>query len=260
MKIKYLLSKDIRSKPFNDLIRRSFPNFLKESNPEIIVVSGGDGSLLHAIQKYNKYKAPFLGRAAGTLNFLMNKFPNDQRILELIQNDAIELKFLETKSIKVTLQKFLGKKKVLGYAINDVLVGSDIMGYHHFKIDSADQSFEDFEVKGSGICISTDLGSTGYNFNLGGPVLPLGSGFWSIQGIVANRRIDDILKHQKITIEYLSSKPNTQVFLDGIIKNGVLEQNDKIILSVGETVKLAFIDDSDFARRRIEITSRYRKS
>lgn len=260
MKIKYIKSKDPRSYDFNLLVQNKFSQLLIENNPDLIIISGGDGSILHAIQKYGHIGAPFLGRAAGTLNFLMNKFGNDEETLNNLLNNLIDLKILETQSIDVSIKKKNGKRILSGFAVNEVIIGSDVMGYHNFIIDSEDKSFEDFEVKGSGLCVSTDLGSTGYNFNLGGPVIPLGSGFWSIQGIVANRMINDLLKHQKISIKCVSSKPHTQVFLDGIRNGLYIEKDDVINLSVGNTTKIAFIDDTDFAKRRIDITSRYRKS
>lgn len=74
------------------------------------------------------------------------------------------------------------------------------------------------EIKGSGICLSTDLGSTGYNFNLGGAILPLGSNLWSVLRIVCNRYLEDILSSNEITIRCNSKKSSFSVYLDGIDK------------------------------------------
>jgi NAD kinase len=73
MKIKYRISNDKRCKEINDLIQKEFPQMLKEKNPDLILVSGGDGAILHAIQEYNHFKVPFFGYGTGTLNFLMNE-------------------------------------------------------------------------------------------------------------------------------------------------------------------------------------------
>lgn len=43
-----------------------------EDNPDIVVVSGGDVAMLHAIRVFGKLKIPFLCVNAGHVGFLMN--------------------------------------------------------------------------------------------------------------------------------------------------------------------------------------------
>ncbi len=262
MKIKYRISKDKRCKEINDLIQIEFPHILKEKKPDLILVSGGDGAILHAIQEYNHHKVPFLGYGTGTLNFLMNGMNLDQlkKLLLKLEKNEISLKYIETTKINVSLQKkSTGKIIKIGQAVNEVVLGSKLMGYHSFIINSNDGSFNNFEIKGSGICLSTDLGSTGYNFNLGGAVLPLGSDLWSLLGIVCNRYLEDILNTDKITIENTSKRPGLSVFLDGIKQRNQISYGDNIIIKKGDVVKLAFYNQKKFFEKRIDISSRYRK-
>lgn len=258
MRVRYIPTKDPRGKEINKLIKTNFPKLIKEKNPEILLICGGDGALLHAIQDHNTLQLPFFGYANGTLNFLMNKIDDPIKIIEKILKDKVKLDFLETTSIKVSLKK--GKKeKFQGYAVNEVILGTYIMGYHHFQLSSADKSFDNFEIKGSGICICTDLGSTGYNFSLGGSVLPIGSNLWSVNGIVCNRFLEDIIKMQDLEIRLTENSRPANLFLDGVQKNIQLNKNTSVVLSKGEIIKIGFIDKEDFFSRRLEITSRYRK-
>lgn len=262
MKVKYRLSKDKRAQSVNDFIQKEFPHMLKGKNPDLILVSGGDGAILHAIQEYNHHKVPFLGYGTGTLNFLMNdmNFDKLRKFLIKLEKNEITLKTIETTKIKVSLQRKSAKKAIkIGQAVNEVVLGSKLMGYHSFSINSNDGSFNNFEIKGSGICLSTDLGSTGYNFNLGGAILPLGSDLWSLLGIVCNRYLEDILNTDKITIENTSKRPGLSVFLDGIKQKNTINIGDKIIIQKGDTVKLAFYNQKKFFEKRIDISSRYRK-
>ena len=259
MRIKYILSKDTRSESFSNLIKEKYPEFLTEKDPEVILVSGGDGAFLHAVQKFNSPGVSFLGRAAGTLNFFMNKFSDDEEFLKLLLQQKLDLRHLSTNGIRVEIRK-KGKENIeVGNAINEIVIGADIMGYYNFSISSEDSSFNKFKVKGTGICISTDMGSTGYNFNLGGVIVPLGSGFWSLRGIATNRYINDILKIQEIEISCLSLGTKPWIFIDGIRSKVKIEQDDKIVLTKGENIEIIFLEDSDFAKKRIEIMSRYRK-
>jgi NAD+ kinase len=258
MRIKYIPSKDPRCININNLVSEKFPQLLKEKKPELLLIAGGDGALLHAIQDYNKLKLPFFGYANGTLNFLMNKIDNLEKTVELLLKNKIKLDFLETTSIKVTIKK--GKKqKFLGYAVNEVILGTYIMGYHHFLLSSQDGSFDNFEIKGSGVCICTDLGSTGYNFSLGGSVLPISSNLWSINGIVCNRFLQDIINSQNFEIKLSENSRPANIFLDGVQKKIEINKNTSILLSKGEVIKIGFLDKDDFFNKRLEITSRYRK-
>lgn len=250
MKIKYVQNDDQRSEGFNKLIKESYTEFIKEDNPDLILVSGGDGSLLHAIQNYNHFQAPFLGRSAGTLNFLMNKFSDDRRIINDLINKRLSLNYIKTRGIKVSIENQDRDKQTLGTAVNDVVFGSSIMGYHSFKLNSKDFSFRNFKLKGTGICISTELGSTAYNFNLGGPVLPLGSNLWTVVGVATNRYLNDILKSQEMVIECIND--SFFVFIDGIKTQKQLEKGDKIILNQGSQAKIAFFDKSGFLKKRVE--------
>ena len=49
----------------------------------IIIVIGGDGFMLSALKKYNKYQKPFYGINAGSYGFLMNKFSTKNTIKNL---------------------------------------------------------------------------------------------------------------------------------------------------------------------------------
>lgn len=258
MKIKYILTKDPRGESINDLIENHFPQLIKEENPKLILVTGGDGSLLHAIQDYNSLQVPFFGNASGTLNFLMNKIDDLKETIQLLIDDKLKLDYLETTSIKVSI-KTSKKETFLGYAVNEVILGTSIMGYHHYILNSGDNSFDNFEIKGSGISICTDLGSTGYNFSLGGSILPIGSNLWSVNGIVCNRFLEDIINIQKFEIKLSETSRPSDLFLDGVKKDLQLKSGTSIILERGEIIKIGFLDKEDFFKRRLEISSRYRK-
>jgi NAD kinase len=261
MRIKYVVSEDFRSEEFNKLINLKFPQFLNEKEPELILVSGGDGALLHAIQNYNHYQVPFIGRAAGTLNFLMNTFNKnkEEKLLNELLKNKQNLHIIDTNSIKVQVLDKAGKNHFLGQGVNEVVLGSNIMSYHHFSVTSQDHAFEDFDLKGSGICVSTDLGSTGYNFNLGAPVLPLASDLWVVSGVVCNRYLNDILNTQKLQIKIISNRVPCYTFLDGIKKEFELKAEDKVILEEGNKIKIAFLEKDEFITKRVDITSRFRK-
>lgn len=248
MRIKYIKNSDPRVNEFNSLIENKFPNIITEKKPEIYLVGGGDGAMLHAIHKTIDTGIPYIGKALGTFNFLMNSITNDIQIIEDILNDRIELEIFKTFAIDT---QFNGEK--LGEAVNDVILGDKLTGYHTFTISTEDRDFEDFTIKGSGICISTPIGSTAFNFNNNGRILPLNSNLLSITGVVCNRYLNDIFPAQNIKIKSNGAK----IYLTNV-ESKVLNEGDELILTRGSDISIAFLNKEDFLRKRRNITHRYR--
>lgn len=259
MKVKYVLSPDIRVRDFNDLIKKKHSSLIEETDPDVILVMGGDGAMLHAIQSHIHYDKPFLGIASGTLNFLMNEIQDKESFLDELLNDSLSFSTYEMRSIKVSIvseNKGICFRKL---AVNEVVVGDNIMNYHHFSLSSEREEFEDFVVKGSGVCVSTTLGSTAFNFNNGGSVLPLEVDLWNLTDIVCNYNLNDILIPQRLEITLLSDRAMSNVYVDGIDSNVRLSDTDKVILSPGIRIRIAFLDKSRFIQKRNSLANRSRK-
>jgi NAD kinase len=249
MKVYFESSPDPRVREFNELVGREFPNFLTETSPEVILVAGGDGALHHATKQFASFSGVYFGKAMGTLNFLMNEIEDDRAVLHGLANDTLRLHAIATATIDVHLNGTL-----LGSAANDLVLGDSVNGYHTFTLSTNDESFDNFTLKGTGVCLSTPLGSTGYNFNNGGVILPLESNMWSLTGIVCNKRINDILKAQTTSIWASGG----DLFLDGI-NAGALANQDTVTLSPGKPIKIGFLDRQHFMSKRIELAHRMRK-
>ncbi len=249
MKIKYVPSKDPRVSKFNRFIETNYPEMINADNFDIILVAGGDGAMHHTIHDYAHLNKVFFGKALGTFNFLMNAFENDKEIIDSILSDKTRIYTINTHSISVYLDG-----KYLGEAVNDVIVGGGLNDYLAFSISSKDKSFEHFNAKGLGLCISTDIGSTAFNFNNGGSILPLQCGLWSVTGVVCNRHINDIISSQPIEIK----SDGAEIFLSGIYK-GTLKKDSTLTISKGKLIKLGFLKKLTFQQKRFDLANRYRR-
>ncbi|MDP6144098.1 MAG: NAD(+)/NADH kinase, partial [Candidatus Marinimicrobia bacterium] len=65
------------------------------SNSNLIIVIGGDGFMLEALKKYNKYKKPFYGINSGNYGFFMNKFSTKHTIKNLSKGRLVSISPLE---------------------------------------------------------------------------------------------------------------------------------------------------------------------
>lgn len=248
MRIKYISNADPRVQIFDELVREKFPHLLNESNPELYLVAGGDGAMLHAIQKTIEEDAKYLGKALGTVNFLMNLIKDDSRFLDDLISDRLRPYYFETYSIDAYLN---GKK--IGEAVNDVILGDKINDYITYEISSEEGDFQNMVVKGGGICISTAIGSTAFNFNNGGRIIPLNSCLLSITGIVCNRYLNDIIPFQELRIQANKGK----IFLSNVY-SGDFSGKNELILKKGTKIKIGFLNKEEFLERRIKYSHRYR--
>jgi len=234
-------------------VKKNFPQWLIETNPEIIIVAGGDGSMLHAIQKYSYMKAPFFGIGAGTLNFLMKSVePKD--FIKYIKNISLDnLEKIKTRRVKV---KVLNKKNKVVFkkeAINDIIIGNKVNDYHHIfiKEDGSEKNF-----KGMGLIISTPLGSTAMSFNNDVPIIPsLEMPMITISSIVSERKksFKKFSKSKKDISIKVESRTTCKILIDGSADQYKLKDGDKIIISNGNQVEMLFEDINEFEIKRASI-------
>lgn len=131
---------------------------------ELVLVLGGDGTLLHAAKALAPRHLPVLGINLGNLGFLTYG--------EIGSMDAV-LKRLVQEEYTLERRDLLaaGTGQVhIGYAMNDVVIARS--GYSrliHLQVFVDDELVSDYSS--DGVIISTPTGSTGYSMSAGGPLV-----------------------------------------------------------------------------------------
>jgi NAD+ kinase len=253
MKIRAVVNRsDERQDAYIRFLEKSFPEMMNEVEPDMYFVIGGDGAMLHAHKDFGSIQKPFFGKGLGTLNFIMNNFGSDFRIIEGLLNDTIKPTFIKTPKIEVHTKLQNGETFVY-QAINDVIIGGDISDWNAFELTSKDGSFEDYQFNGTGICTSTPLGSSAFNMNNGGKLIPIDSNLWSMTNIVSNRKIDELMKPQKVKIKIESLRSSPTLFVDGVSITG-LDNGDVVTLrKCVEKFEIAFLDPKEFFAKRMKL-------
>ncbi len=150
----------------------NFPEFVQKDTDktiDIIIVFGGDGTILRAKEFAIKYNAPILGVNTGNLGFLSEITPEELErfIKSLIQN---KYKIQSRMLLKVLVKR---EKKTIysdGLALNDVVIYRGITPkLMDISIYSNKRSV--VETRCDGLIISTPTGSTAYSLSAGGPIL-----------------------------------------------------------------------------------------
>lgn len=139
---------------------------------EVIVVLGGDGSMLQMLHKVLdnpefKNKKIF-GLNRGSIGFLMNKYTT-QNLEERINNAFCEV----ISPLKMTTVNNSGEK-ISVLAVNEVSVFRQSHQAAKVRI-YVDGKMRMKQLICDGVMLATPAGSTAYNFSAQGPILPLES-------------------------------------------------------------------------------------
>lgn len=141
---------------------------------DLLVVLGGDGTLLHGASLVPDGRVPVLGINLGTLGFLVPFAPVDARAtLEA----ALAGRLAVEERLRLSVRLFragAGEGEVTDrLALNDAVISQGAMARLvelHATLDGQRIAF----YKADGLIVSTPTGSTAYNLAAGGPILTPG--------------------------------------------------------------------------------------
>jgi NAD+ kinase len=135
---------------------------------DLVIVVGGDGSLLGAARSLAKYHVPVLGVNRGRLGFLTDISPNrlEQQIAQVLAGDYET----DTRFLLGTRIRRDNKTIATGASLNDVVLhpGKSVKMIE-FEL-YVDNEFV-YSQRSDGIIIATPTGSTAYALSGGGPIL-----------------------------------------------------------------------------------------
>lgn len=135
---------------------------------DLIIVVGGDGSLLAAARTLSRYDVPVLGVNRGRLGFLTDVSPDE---IELRVGEVLDGKYhIEKRFLLDAVVKRNGEPVGAGDALNDVVVNSGTSA----KMIEFDLYIEGefvYRQRSDGLIVSTPTGSTAYSLSGGGPIM-----------------------------------------------------------------------------------------
>lgn len=213
---------------------------------DVIVVVGGDGTMLHAIHNYHILGLPFLGIDRGTMGFNLNPADTKEELFYILGNyeEHMVLKLHLVSAIMILKDGSLRQH----LAFNDVYAKSDkiING----RVVSPGECGFDYYFRADGIIIATPQGSTAYSRAAGGKVIPLEDEFLAVTTICPQSRpIQTVTKMDHVFLS-LNSRSDISVHVDSLAIDKVA---DVIVGPSKKTVKLVFTERSNYRLRRFHI-------
>jgi len=159
----YLATLSVKAEILSNQVKgTSLPDKIKDK--DLIVVAGGDGTILSVARKLGFPKIPFVGINLGRVGFMTEIELEEwqEGLLAVLRGEYV-------LSTRLGFEYELVERREKGWALNDlVLHRSGLARLLEIEVGFAGNFFR---VRADGVIFSTPTGATAYNISAGGPVL-----------------------------------------------------------------------------------------
>ncbi len=213
---------------------------------DLLVVVGGDGTILNVTGQLGEASPPIFGINVGSLGFLTcASSPAFREAVECIGKG--KMTFSNRALLEVILRDSTEKHKPM-IALNDAVFSrGELSRLIRLRTRVNGEALTEFNA--DGLIIATPTGSTAYSLSAGGPILEPESGVFVITPIcphvLTNR---SIIVSEKSVIEVEASEPDYPVYLtvDGREPLRIAKDATVQIRKAKKTMQLAAMPDMSF--------------
>ncbi len=181
------------------------------SESDLLVVLGGDGTILNVVSRLDDTIKPIFGINIGSLGFLtcLNSSAYREAIASIVSG-----KFALSERVLLAVEITSGAERVHEFiALNDAVISrGEISRLIRLRTRVNGESLTEFNA--DGLVVATPTGSTAYSLSAGGPILEPQSGVFVITPIcphvLTNR---SVIVGDDSVVEIEASEPDYPVFL-----------------------------------------------
>ncbi|HSW36643.1 MAG TPA: NAD(+)/NADH kinase [Candidatus Limnocylindrales bacterium] len=215
---------------------------------ELIIVVGGDGTILRVARDLACWNVPVLGINLGQKGFLAEiEVEQTERYLQYIATK--QYSFRERMMLEARLLR--GDEELGRYcALNDIVVARGPFS-RIIKID-ADVNNDFMEsYSGDGVIIATPTGSTGYSLSAGGPIVNPTMELFVVTPICPHSLYNrSVILNGSDTMKLHVDSRQVQVVLtvDGQVRFALEDKDQIIVTRADQKVRLVCFHDNSFYR------------
>ena len=183
----------------------------KASKADLILVLGGDGTMIGSIRNLHTLNVPFLGINSGTVGFLTDlSITNIVKLKDILQGSYLK----ESRPVFGAYSSMQNKEIFL----NEVVIHSgSVTKMLDLEISLKDQVI--YNLKADGLIISSSTGSTAYSYSGGGPIISPKLDAISLLPMFSHSSSSHSLllsNNEEVTVKIKNKNlSSTQIFVDG---------------------------------------------
>ena len=208
-------------------------------NTSLVVVVGGDGTILRAIRAISPFNVPVVGIKMGKVGFMAELNPEEaiSRLPEFLsfisQENQSEtaIRVEERMMIEANIMPSYGTQpRITVHALNDITVGTS-KAARLVELKASVNRVHLTNYRADAVIISTATGSTGYALSAGGPIVFPEAQMMILQPVAAHTGLRDglILAPDSLIELEASDGYQASISADGFV-DSVLESGEKVII------------------------------
>ena len=203
-------------------------------NTSIVVVAGGDGTILRTVRVTSTFEIPLVGINMGKVGF-MAELNRDEALEKLPK--YLDDKYHQSSNIRLEERMMLeaniisktdDKPRITLHALNDVTIGTDNIS----RLVELEASVNDAHLtnyRADAVIVATVTGRTGYALAAGGPIVFPEADLMILQPVAAHTGLRDCLilsPDSTISLE-ISGESKAAISADGFM-DSILEPGERI--------------------------------
>ena len=149
-------------------INSNYPKvLLSAKKPQVVIVAGGDGTLLEAAQKFKNPNPVIFGLNTGHVGFLASV--RDEKDFFKALRKLFKGEYRVSKKMMIKAEVWRRGRKILETnALNEISIQNPL-GMVELEVAIDGHSFQ--YIHGTGVMVATATGSTAYNLSAHGPIV-----------------------------------------------------------------------------------------
>ncbi|MCI0427436.1 MAG: NAD(+)/NADH kinase [Nitrospiraceae bacterium] len=216
------------------------------SKADVLLVLGGDGTMLNAARIAGERSIPILGVNMGGLGFLTevrleNLYPSLERVFA---NDFV----LDERLMLRTHVRRHGETVAQGVVLNDVVISKGTLA-RMIELKIAIQGRFVTNLRGDGLIVSSPTGSTAYSLSAGGPIIDP-----AVRSLILTPICPHTLTHRplivpgnaEIDVTLTSKDDGAMATLDGQVGVAITQGDTVVIQTLEQRTRLIRFPESNY--------------
>ncbi len=215
-------------------------------NVDLVVVVGGDGTVLEAARRAAPKEIPILGINKGRLGYMTSLEVDELDLIEKVMRGEY---YFDTRSMLDIELRHNGKPLYVSCALNDAVVSNgSIAKVVDMQLKADDKIVGNYRA--DGLIVSTPSGSTAYSLSAGGPVMSPNVNAICVTPICSHSFRDrPIIFSDESVIEIYNiceREPYLYLSIDGRINIRIMRNQSVRITKSKRVAKLMRVKDHNF--------------
>jgi NAD+ kinase len=246
----YLQEKGIEA-PWGSIYDEELRKRVRRGDFDMLIIAGGDGSVLRACHLCAPSNVPILGVNLGRIGFLIQIDRNDWRMHfdKLLNGEA----WIENRMLLKAEHLRAGESLGNWIALNEVVVGRG-QNLRPVRLTATVDNHRLTSYMADGLIASTATGSTAYALAAGGPILPPELRNILLVPLAAHLSVDRaVVLSEGSSVDIEVNSENTVLSVDGQSPINLMEDDHVLITAADVTAQFVRFGDAGYFYRNITL-------